>query len=114
MTSANYTAESARRSILADKPATISVHAPKETIAIAKVVARLASDIAYREAALEMHGARAVELARRGRSLRALARSSGLSPTYLSRVALNQITISPGALLALLREMEGANDHARK
>ena len=105
--------EAARRNILSDKPATIGIHAPKETIAVAKIVSRIASDIAYRQAALEMHGARAVELARRGRSLRELARVSGLSATYLSRVALNQITISPGALLALLREMEGVNDYAK-
>lgn len=95
------------RNILTEPPAVMRTDAPPATRALAKVVGRLAADIAFREAALEMHGPTAVRLAMRGRSLRELAKSCGLSPTYLSRVETGGIVVSPAALLALLRECEG-------
>jgi len=98
------------RRILTDKPAIVTKDAPQEVRAISKAVARIAADIAYRDAALEMWSTKAVELARRGRSLRELAEATGLSPTYLSRVSTGAIQISPGALLDLLKEMPGCEE----
>jgi transcriptional regulator with XRE-family HTH domain len=48
-----------------------------------------------------------VHLAARGRSLRQLAKATGLSPAYLSLVANGQQRISLAALHLLLSQCEG-------
>lgn len=96
------------REILRAVPVSINRNAPKETLALAKVVQRLAQDEAYRQVVLADHGARAIELAKRGRSLRELSRLTGLSPTYLSLVANGKQRISLAAIQILLGECEGA------
>jgi len=101
------------RRVLTDRPAIVTKKAPPEVRCISRAVARIASDIAYRDAALEAWGARAIEIAKRGRSLRELARATGLSPTYLSRVSTGEIQISPGALLDLLKQMPGCEEAER-
>ncbi len=97
-----------KRNILRSVPVTINRNAPKETLALAKVVQRLAQDEAYREIVLADHGPRAIELAKRGQSLRDVSRRTGLSPTYLSLVATGRQRISLAAIQILLGECEGA------
>ncbi len=89
------------------KSATMLKDAPKGTKALAAVVCKLASHAEYDRLALEWHGPMAIEMAKRGRSLRNLARNTGLSPTYLSLVANGRQRISLYALHALLCECEG-------
>jgi hypothetical protein len=96
------------REILRAVPVSINRNAPKETLTLAKVVQRLAQDEAYRQVVLADHGAKAIELAKRGRSLRELSRLTGLSPTYLSLVANGKQRISLAAIQILLGECEGA------
>jgi hypothetical protein len=81
--------------------------APRDTKALARVVARLASAAEYERLAMDWHGPKAVEMAKRGRSLRELARATGLSPTYLSLVANGRQRISLYAIHALLCQCEG-------
>lgn len=97
-----------KRDILSSRPACVANDAPAETQFLARVVARIASGIAYQRAALPEVGPRAIEIASRGRTLRALAKATGLSPSYLSLVANGETVISPAALLAILCECEGA------
>ena len=89
------------------KPAVMLTTAPKETKALAAVVSKLAAHAEYDRVALEWHGPRAVEMAKHGRSLRELARATGLSPTYLSLVANGRQRISLYAMHALLCQCEG-------
>jgi hypothetical protein len=89
------------------KPAIMLRTAPKATKELAAVVCKLVSHDEYDRLAMEWHGPRAIEMAKRGRSLRELARATGLSPTYLSVVAAGRQRISLYALHALLCECEG-------
>jgi hypothetical protein len=89
------------------KPATMSRNAPKGTKALAAVVCKLAAHYEYDRHALQWHGPKAIDIAKRGRSLRQLARATGLSPTYLSLVANGRQRISLHALHALLCQCEG-------
>jgi hypothetical protein len=89
------------------KPATMSRNAPKGTKALAAVVCKLVAHHEYDIHALQWHGPKAIELAKRGRSLRQLARATGLSPTYLSLVANGHQRISLYAIHALLSQCEG-------
>jgi len=55
---------------------------------------------------LQSKSASVVEAAKRGRSLRALARDIGLSPTYLSLCGTGRAPLSPAACRLLLKEIE--------
>lgn len=55
---------------------------------------------------LQSKSAAVVEAAKRGRSLRALARDIGLSPTYLSLCGTGRVALSPAACRALLKEID--------
>jgi hypothetical protein len=82
--------------------------APRETLRISSIVAKLHQHDVYRRMVLQGSiGAEAIEAAKRGRSLRSLARAVGLSPTYLSLVSTGKQPISVSALFALLGECEG-------
>ncbi len=89
------------------KPVVMLQTAPKETKALAAVVGKLAAHADYDRVAMEWHGPKAVEMAKRGRSLRELARATGLSTTYLSLVANGRQRISLYAMHALLCQCEG-------
>ena len=89
-------------------PVTMSRNAPQETVALAKTVQKLFSQAAYQDAELRTTGPLAIEQAKRGRSLRELSKSTGLSPAYLSLVARGEQRISLAALQLLLAECEGA------
>ena len=89
-------------------PVTMSHNAPRETVMLAKTVQKLFSQAAYQDAALRATGPLAIEQAKRGRSLRELSKSTGLSPAYLSLVARGEQRISLAALQLLLAECEGA------
>ena len=89
------------------KPATMHRNAPKGTKALAALVCKLAEHHEYDRHALEWHGPKAIEMAKRGRSLRQLGRDTGLSPTYLSLVANGRQRISLYAMHALLCQCEG-------
>ena len=54
---------------------------------------------------LQSKSASVVEAAKRGRSLRALARAIGLSPTYLSLCHTGKTALSPGACRRLLDQI---------
>jgi len=88
-------------------PVTMSRKAPSKTVSLVKTVQKLFSQAAYQDAALRHTGPRAIEQAKRGRSLRELSRSTGLSPAYLSLVARGEQRISLAALQLLLAECEG-------
>ena len=90
------------------KPVTVVKGAPEETRELAATVAKLFQQDAYQDACLRVTGPKAIEQAKRGRSLRDLSRSSGLSPAYLSQVSRGQQRISLAALQILLGECEGA------
>jgi len=96
-----------KRTIRKLKPAVMLRTAPKDTKALAAVVGKLAAHADYDRVAMEWHGPKAVEMAKRGRSLRELARATGLSPTYLSLVANGRQRISLYAMHALLCQCEG-------
>jgi hypothetical protein len=81
--------------------------APKKTEMLAKTVQKLFSQAAYQEECLRVTGPVAIEQAKRGRSLRELSQSSGLSPAYLSLVSRGKQRISLAALHILLAECEG-------
>lgn len=89
-------------------PVTMSRKAPRETVMLAKTVQKLFSQAAHQDAALRVTGPMAIERAKRGRSLRELSKSTGLSPAYLSLVARGEQRISLSALQLLLAECEGA------
>jgi hypothetical protein len=89
-------------------PVIMSRNAPRETVTLAKTVQKLFSQAAYQDAALRTTGPLAIEQAKRGRSLRELSRSTGLSPAYLSLVARGEQRISLAALQLLLAECEGS------
>ena len=89
------------------KPTVMLGTAPKDTKALAAVVGKLAANAEYERIAMDWNGPRAVEMAKRGRSLRELARATGLSPTYLSLVANGRQRISLYAIHALLCQCEG-------
>lgn len=89
-------------------PVTMSRKAPRETVMLAKTVQKLFSQAAYQDAALRVTGPMAIEHAKRGRSLRELSKSTGLSPAYLSLVNRGEQRISLAALQLLLAECEGA------
>lgn len=99
-----------KRNIFRAVPVTIRRKAPRQTIALAKTVQRLAQHEAYRQFMLADYGPKAVELAKRGRSLREVSRLTGLSPTYLSLVATGKQRISLAAMQILLGECEGATE----
>ena len=90
------------------KPVVVLKCAPQTTRDLAVTVSKLFRQDAYQDACLRVTGPIAIEKAKRGRSLRDLARASGLSPTYLSLVARGQQRISLAALNILLGECEGA------
>jgi hypothetical protein len=90
------------------KPVTLLKGAPQDTTELAATVAKLFKQDAYQDACLRVTGPNAVEQAKRGRSLRDLSRSSGLSPAYLSKVSRGEQRISLAALQILLSECEGA------
>jgi hypothetical protein len=96
-----------KRSIWKAKPCNVRRDAPKETMRIASAVGKLTSNLAYSEAVLETIGPDAIETAKRGRTLRELARATRLSPAYLSLVANGRQRISLAALHVLLRQCEG-------
>lgn len=89
------------------KPVILSTRAPLATRQLAHTVAKLFSHDAYSRQALQVSGSLAVNLAARGRSLRQLAKATGLSPAYLSLVANGQQRISLAALHLLLSQCEG-------
>lgn len=89
-------------------PVTMSRKAPRETVMLAKTVQKLFSQAAYQDAALRVTGPMAIEQAKRGRSLRELSKSTGLSPAYLSLVNRGEQRIRLAALQLLLAECEGA------
>ena len=89
------------------KPAVMLTTAPKDTKLLAGVVAKLAANAEYELINLDWFGPKAVKMAKRGRSLRELARATGLSPTYLSLVANGRQRISLYAIHALLCQCEG-------
>ena len=88
-------------------PVLILKTAPRATLSLAKRVARLHQDRAYAEVALEQSGPEAIGIAMRGRSLRELAKATGLSATYLSLVQCKRQRISLRALQLLLAQCEG-------
>lgn len=90
-----------------EQPVFITKQASKETLVLAKVVSKLFHHRAYQELVLTAHGPTAIEMAKRGRSLRQLAKATKLSPTYLSLVANGRQRVSLAALHALLGECEG-------
>lgn len=84
---------------------------------LTRVVARLHQDETYREVALKEYGPEAIRLALTmwgGRSLRDLARATGLSPTYLSLVATGKQRISLAALQHVLCECPGVIEKAEQ
>lgn len=93
--------------LTAIRPVTVLKTAPKPTLTLASRVARLYQDRVHAEVVLETCGPEAIELALRGRSLRDLAKATGLSPTYLSLVQCKRQRISLRALHLLLGECEG-------
>lgn len=96
-----------KRSIWKSKPCTVRKDAPRETLRLAAAVAKLTQAAAYSEVTLDYYGSEAIELAKRGRSLRELARATRLSPAYLSLVATGRQRISLAALHLLLKQCEG-------
>ena len=90
------------------KPVTVLKGAPNDTTELAATVAKLFRQDAYQDACLRLTGPKAIEQAKRGRSLRELSNASGLSPSYLSQVSRGQQRISLAALQILLGECEGA------
>lgn len=91
------------------RPVYVFKSAPKATLSLASRVARLHQDRAYAQVALEQSGPEAIELALRGRTLRDLAKATGLSATYLSLVQCRRQRISLRALQLLLAECEGVS-----
>lgn len=89
------------------RPVILSKSAPLATRQLGHTVAKLFSHDAYTQQALEASGSVAIKLAARGRSLRQLAKATGLSPAYLSLVANGQQRISLAALHLLLSQCEG-------
>lgn len=89
------------------KPLVVTKMAGSKTRVLAKVVSTLFHHRAYQELVLTAHGPTAIEMAKRGRSLRQLAKATKLSPTYLSLVANGRQRVSLAALHALLGECEG-------
>lgn len=92
------------------EPTPLAIHkdAPPQTRRIAHIVSKLYQHDLYRRMTLEGSiGSEAIEAAKRGRSMRSLARAVGLSPTYLSLVSTGKQNISMSALFALLGECEG-------
>lgn len=80
------------------------------TVRLGKIVARLHQNAIYSELALQQEGPEAIRLALTkwgGRSLRDLARATGLSPAYLSLVSTGKQRISLAALQRILCECPG-------
>ena len=80
------------------------------TVRLGKIVARLHQNAIYAELALQQEGPEAIRLALTqwgGRSLRDLARATGLSPTYLSLVSTGKQRVSIAALQLILCECPG-------
>lgn len=80
------------------------------TVRLGKIVARLHQNAIYSEQALQQEGPEAIRIALTrwgGRSLRDLARATGLSPTYLSLVSTGKQRISLAALQRILCECPG-------
>ncbi len=89
------------------KPVVVDATASDRTKRLAAAIAKLNSHAEYDFVAREWHGPIAIDIAKRGRSLRELARATGLSPTYLSLVANGRQRISLYAMHALLCQCEG-------